>query len=141
MRPPSIVLFERLYLRGLAVGLVNSALLVTSVSEAEFAAEGTSFFGILATALVISLLLWFFVAHRRSSIAKWILIALFALGLLGLPAILGEGVFDVTDGLTVATWLLQAAAIWMLFRPDSAEWFRGSHSGDAATIGDRSPGS
>ena len=134
MRPPSIVLFERLYLGGLAVGLVNSALLVTSVSEAEFAAEGTSFFGILATALVISLLLWFFVA-------KWILIALFALGLLGLPAILGEGDFDVTDGLTVATWLLQAAAIWMLFRPDSAEWFRGSHSGDAATIGDRSPGS
>ena len=48
MRPPSIVLFERLYLGGLAVGLVNSALLVTSVSEAEFAAEGTSFFGIRA---------------------------------------------------------------------------------------------
>lgn len=141
MRPASIKLFERLYLGSLAIGLVNSAIIVTSVSEAELATEGTSFFGILATALVISLLLWFFVAHRRSSIAKWILIALFALGLLGLPAILTEGAFDLTDGLTVATWLLQAAAIWMLFRPDAAEWFRGSHSGDAGTIGDRSPGS
>ena len=130
MRPPSIVLFERLYLGGLAIGLINSAILISNASESELAGEGPSFFAIVGTALVISLLLWFFVARRRSNIAKWILVALFAVGIIGLPAILTEGAFDLSDGLTVATWLLQAAAIVMLFRPESAEWFKGGKTDD-----------
>lgn len=135
MRPASIVRFEWLYLTSIALAAINSAILLSPAAGYAQPGEASGLIGFVATSLAISLLLWFFVARRGSNTAKWLMIALFLFGLTGLPAILAAGPPDLPAMLTVVTWALQAAAIWMLFRPDSAEWLSNGKPEDAAATG------
>jgi hypothetical protein len=133
MRPVSIVNFERLYLTAVAIGLVNS-MLTWDRSVAMVSAQPGLGFGSglvvasLVIGLLIQLLLWYFIARRASVVAKWILVILFVIGVLyWLSTLSGNPSFSgITAILGVAAVVVQAAAIWMLFRPDAKAWFSGS---------------
>lgn len=141
MRPDSIILFERLYLGALALGLVNLfvswdrsiALMTSDPGAAALGDPATFILVVFVISFGVSLTLWYFAARRRSRVAKWILTVLFVLGLFSLPGSIAQGVFSGIGGLfAAAAWLLQAVALFMLFRPDSNAWFRGEWQGDVA---------
>lgn len=137
MKPRSIQLFDRLYLGALAVSLVSTIVFWDQTVAVALAQPGMSYgpgFLIFTTAVgfSISLLLWFFASVRASKVAKWILVVLFGIGAVGF--VIGFAAGTPVGGLQLvlglAGMLLQAAAIWMLFRPDAQPWFsgRGHHA-------------
>ena len=130
-RPYSIVQFERFYLAALVIGLVNSAL-NWGVVQAQFASNPAAqpfgpgvFVALVGLGILIPLLLWYFVAHRASVVAKWILVLLFVLGAaaLGRSIVAGNFPGGLRGILGAATLVLQAVAVWVLFRPDTKPWF------------------
>lgn len=138
MKPKSIQAFDRLYLGALAVGAINNVL-HWDVSRAALQAQpampfGPAFLAVTtAIGFLIPLLLWYFVSRRASTIAKWILVVLFVIGLIGFAVGIAGGA-ATAGGLAVMIGViataLQAAAVWMLFRPDATAWFsgRGHHA-------------
>ena len=136
MRPQSIVNFERLYLGALALGIVNLALAwnqtVASI-EAQSNAQmgsGLMYMGV-AIAVVIPLLLWYFVARKASVVAKWILVAFFLLNVIATVTTLAKGTYAEGLGgiLGAITLLMQAAAVYFLLRPDAKAWFADGRGG------------
>ena len=131
MRPASIDWFDRLFLGSLALGIANSALSFGKNLEMMQNSPGGDNFGAafmigsLAASMAVSLLLWFFIARRASTIAKWILVIITGLGaIMMVPAIgmLAEaGVVSLVLALVITA--LQLAAISFLFRSDAAAWF------------------
>lgn len=127
MRPDSIISFERFFLAALVVQTINSALSLEAAVKID---PGVAEVGIealiagMAIGPVISLFLWFFVAHRRSNIARWLVIGLTALSLLGLissfPVVMAAGTLILT--LTLLTSGLEIYALWCLFQADAVEW-------------------
>lgn len=135
MRPRSIVLFDWLYLGSLLGSLLSAPLSYSKLGEmsdsdpalaAMAGSIGTFFFVSMGIALGISLLLWFFVSRKASNIAKWILVAFTAIGVVGLVPSLQEPMFGGTQlAITIVLTLLQVVAAALLFRPDAREWFEG----------------
>lgn len=129
MRPASITMFDRLYLGALALGIVNFILNYdVAVAQVE-AAPGLSaigatpfLIGSLIIGNAINLLLWFFIARRASTVAKWILVILTGVGLLGLFSLTQMGASQAV--LTLLIVGLQVAAVYFLFRPDAKAWFK-----------------
>lgn len=135
MRPVSIQRFELAYLGSILVWAVNAALgwqIQKDAIDARFAAmPGMAswglplLIGITAIAAIVPLLLWYFVARRGSVVAKWIVVALFVLSVAALPMTLAG--FRTTGllpaALNLVIFLLNAVAVWMLFRPDARAWF------------------
>jgi hypothetical protein len=138
-RPRAIVLFERLYLAAWAIGLLGTALswqatIALLEANPQVAAVGPGFlYGTTALRLAVPLILWYFIARRGSVVAKWIAVALFALGAVAIAGTLLRGAFPDTPGalLGYLGFALQLGAIAMLFRPDAAPWF-GAHEGDVS---------
>ena len=140
-RPQSIVLFERLYLAAWLIGLVSTvvtwqasqAMLMRNPAIADI---GAGFLFVTAgVRLLLPLLLWYLVARRASSVGKWLLVGLFAIGVLGLAWAAAMGSIHLNQGtaVTLIVFALQAAAIAMLFRPDARAWFaKGSGAGAKA---------
>ncbi len=135
MRPESIVMFERLYLGALALGVVNLALSWSSTQEymandpaVAAAGLGSGFF--ISTTLMgfaIPLLLWYFIAKRGSNIAKWILVVLFGFGLISMlfsfsTMMAMRGTIGLIGVLLLTA--LQAGAVYMLFKPDAVAWLK-----------------
>ena len=141
MRPPSIVMFDRLFLVSLALSVLGLALNFTAISQQVLATPGLAdagigsgfFIGAVAVSYAISLLLWFFVAHKGSNVAKWILVVLAAISLVSLPGLLA-GPWDLTAILNLASYVLQIAALGFLFRADAKAWLRGQLPTDPATF-------
>ncbi|MDJ0978544.1 MAG: hypothetical protein QNI87_08400 [Erythrobacter sp.] len=144
MQPQSIVNFSRIYLGSLALGIGNFIASYDSVmaelqadpvvAEMGFASLGF----VLGTAAIgwgISLLIWFFIARRASKIAKWILVALTALGLAMLPSSLAT-MPTVSLVVTLVITAMQLVAIYFLFRPDARAWFdsKGDPAADISTF-------
>jgi hypothetical protein len=129
-RPASIVRFEQIYLAYWLVGIVNAAISwernaqMVRASGLDAALPGYQWWTI-GIGLLIPLILWFFIARRGSAIAKWVLVVFLGIGILSMVAIVAMGRFEMglPGGLTVVAMLLQATAVWMLFRPDTHEWF------------------
>lgn len=131
MRPQSIELFEKVYLGSIALGLVNTALswgaLTASLQNAGNAAvtmgPGLMVLSIVLS-LVISLLLWFFIARRASNVAKWIYVVITAIGVFGVLSSLANPL--APKGLTMIGGMiatgLQVFAAWLLFKPDAVAW-------------------
>ena len=127
MRPASIQWFERLYLGSLGLGLVNLLVHYSSLKVALGSTGGQMGFVFLSflVGIAISLMFWYLVARRASNLAKWFLVALVVIGLIGLP-----GSLRMTDMLgttyiaigALAT-LIQAAATGLLFTAESRRWF------------------
>ena len=131
MRPQSIELFEKVYLGSIALGLVNTALSwgaltasLKTVSDGAMKMGPGVMVGSIVIGLVISLLLWFFVARRASSVAKWIFVVITAIGVFGVLSSLANPL--TPKGLTMIGGMiataLQVFAAWLLFRPDAVAW-------------------
>jgi len=141
MRPASIVMFERLFLASLAVSLVSVIIgfdtmvdqLAREPATAQFGLGGGFLGGAMALGFAISLLLWFFIAHKASTVAKWILIVLAVFGLISVPAMLA-GPWDATVLLGLASYALEIAALVYLFRDDAKAWFKGEWGTNPATF-------
>jgi len=131
IRPASIVRFERLYLAGLALGIINIVLNWSATAHAIAAQPAlTSVAGWYQPAatlvgVAIPLLLWYTIARRGSRVAKWILTVWTALAVFGLLGGLATGhmVDGIVGVLGVVTILLDVVAVWTLFRPDTRAWF------------------
>jgi hypothetical protein len=134
-RPQSIVWFERSYLGALALGLVNNALNWTAMQERMAAAPNSALLPswflpvALGIGILISLLLWFFIARRASVVAKWIVVVLFVIGLIGVPGIvtgLQSGLITpLMAAFALIAFGLNGFAVWTLFRSDTKAWFSG----------------
>lgn len=133
-RPASILTFERCYLGAWLLGLVNLALTWGArVETASIGAGGAMSSGTLAGTLIagvvvggiIALVLWYFVARRASTVAKWIVVVFYVFGVLGILANLARGTFAPGLGgvLEIVGLVLQTIAVVMLFRPDAKAWF------------------
>jgi hypothetical protein len=141
MRPASIVMFERLFLASLALSVVSFFInyesmlrdLETQPGLAELGLGSGFAIGSMAIGLAIYLLLWFFIARKASSVAKWILIVLLALSAISLPAMV-LGPWNLGLALGVAVYALEIVAAVYLFREDAARWFKGEVGADPATF-------
>ncbi len=132
-KPDSIILFDRLFLVSVALGVLNFIFAWSDMSAKiarapEFAATGFGTGFVIATfaiGMIINLIIWYFISARASKIAKWILTAFFAIGLLSMLSNLNNplGPQGISLGVALVITLIQGAAIYMLFRPDSIEWF------------------
>jgi len=132
-KPNSIVLFDRLFMGSLVLGVLNfifgwNELSAKLASSPEMAATGfgtgfliTSF----AIGMIINLIIWYFISARASKIAKWILTAFFVIGLLSMLSNMNNplGPQGISLAIALVISVIQAAAIYMLFRPDSIAWF------------------
>ena len=139
-RPPSIVLFDRLYLASLGVYLLDLILFWSAKREAVLRSPqlqmrpdlvGVVVPLMIAMMLVVTLVsvaLWWAVARRGSGAAKWIVVATEAIGvLLQAPALIAvlTGRADplVSILLELVATVLAVAAAAMLFRSDARPWF------------------
>lgn len=141
MRPSSIIDFERAYLASLALGVVNTAInwqLVTKAfDDPALKTLGVGpgvLVGALAFSMAISLLLWFFIARRASTVAKWIYVVFMAFGVIGIISNLAILPLNAQMVLNLVAQLLQLYACLLLFRPDAKAWFAGKWTVDAGTF-------
>jgi uncharacterized membrane protein len=139
MRPQSIVRFEQAYLGATLLWLVNLGIgwktrLDSLNSNPAFAGNPqmaelaeTMMVGTTVVMLVLWLLLWYFTARRASVVAKWVVVALFGLSVVGLPFTLMSYpvVGALSAVLSLTTFALTGWAVWLLFRPDAQLWFAG----------------
>lgn len=143
-RPISIVWFERCYLGCVAVGLVNTALqwpkMMAQLAENPGTAQlggGMSIImiGTMLLSIAISLLLWYFAARKAAVVAKWIITVFFVISLLGIGFSAMTGTFPtgISGILGVVALVLNAIAVWNLFRPDAEAWFGGAATIDSAS--------
>lgn len=135
MRPKSIKQFEILFFVILIAGYLSLALnwnaMMAQYNATPSGAQmGEGFYVTvlsisMAISTLISLLLWFFITRKRSNIARWIYTAFYALGLLlvGWSVVQGSAPGGLQAVMAGASLALQTAAVWLLFRPDSAAWF------------------
>ncbi len=134
MRPQSIVRFDQVFLAIIVIGLIGFALnwesamaqLNANPGLSQLGWDGTGvLIGMYAFSVTISLLLWYFVSRRASNVARWILTVLTVYGLISLPFTLFLSPLP-WPSLIVAfvSAVLQAASVWLLFRPDAAAWFK-----------------
>jgi hypothetical protein len=134
MRPQSIVLFERLFLTSMAVGVIATVVnwghtteaLSTNPAVANFA--GPMIIGSLAFGLCINALIYYFIAHRASNIARWIWTVFFVIGLIGGAfSLLGSKASALYGPMQMVLFVINLAlelgATIMLFRADARAWF------------------
>ena len=137
MRPPSIIDFERAYLASLALGIVNTTIHWQAIEQSfedpamQVLGGPGAIVGILAFGMAISLLLWFFIARRASTVAKWIYVVFIAFGVVSIISNLATLPFGTQLILNVVAQLLQLFAAWLLFKPDARAWFAGQWTADA----------
>ncbi len=141
MRPQSIIRFEQAYLASIVVWGLNTGLgwdKQMAMMEAGYAEMPqmislgrAMLIGFTLFVFCLSLLLWYFTARKASEVAKWVVVAFFGVAAVWLPFTLAG--FQTTGflpaALNVVTFALTAVAVWMLFRPDAAAWFRASDGG------------
>lgn len=130
VRPASIVQFERLFLAALFVDAVASifglgstvASLKANPATAGYGASAVT--GMLIAFVLVALALWYFAAHRRSVIAKWLIALWFVAASCMLALSLFQGPFlGVVSVLGWAGFALRAWATSYLFKPDADAWF------------------
>jgi hypothetical protein len=124
VRPKTIVYFEWVNFGTLLVGVLQSYLTWDRVAQAAAAYPGGARQIIIMFVFIYALFatLILLVSRRRSKIAMWILIALFALGLYGLveAVIRGQLASDVIT--TVLVEIVQGVALGLLFTPSARRW-------------------
>ena len=130
MRPGSIILFERIYLVMVVLGVVN-AVMAWDRSVAEIAAQpGLAAAAPYAMAAVVGfstllyLLLWYFIARRASRVAKWIYVVLVGISLASIVLQVAGGRLGI-DAAALVGLLVLALMLWsaaLLFKPDVVRW-------------------
>ena len=127
MRPKSIVMFERVVIVSIVLGIINSFLIwdkMIATLEAQGASTGAMLPIQVVMTLLYLLLIWF-IAHKASPVAKWIYVVLGVIGIVGAAIGIGQTIAYGTVPLilTVIQYALLIYSIWLLFRPDSKAWF------------------
>jgi hypothetical protein len=130
-RPKSIIRFEILYLAAIVLSAVATAMTwsdTTGSPEAIRASQmlGQWFIPLLAVfGFTISLLLWYFTARTPSAFARWVVVFFYVCGLLGFALQLAQGapLLELTGIFAIVGLVLNTAAVWFLFRPDTTPWF------------------
>ena len=142
MRPPSILMFERLFVASLGVSVLSFVLTYDQTMAQldrmpELARVGGGaelVVGSVAIGVAIYLLLWFLIARKASNFAKWVLIVFVAIGVaFSVPAALA-GQWDLPFISGLAVYALEIAAIVYLFRDDAKAWLRGEWNTDPAAF-------
>ncbi len=134
VRPASIVRFDRFYLLSIAIGVIGTilqwpqlmAMIESDPSFAPVRSAGVVLAAVFAGAgVVISLLLWYFVARQGSVVAKWIVTVFTALSLGSLLLGISSGTVasDASGILRMVGVVLQLIATIALFRRDARPWF------------------
>lgn len=85
---------------------------------------------------LIGLALWYFVSRKRSTIAKWILVALFLLSLVSVGGYF-VGPTPLYEIYGLLALIANAIAIGLLFRADAIRWLNADPAKDTA---ERTPG-
>ena len=120
--PKSIKLFEQLFLGSIALGAIQSALMLNNMDLSGDAAYGVAGFQVLILLIVVTIVL--LTSRKKSVICKWINAVFFVFGLVGFIPNLAIFVEQGITGLIGAAQLLmQAYAIYLLFNSDSKAWF------------------
>ena len=130
-KPDSVRKFDLFYLGALALGIVNALLnfdlLKSSAVQQvgpELAGHASSIaIGSVVLSTLFSLLFWFLVSKLRIEFIKWLLLLFLAWSAVALPTMLAEG-FGLVEVVALASVVLQAVAVWFLFRPDAKAWFQ-----------------
>lgn len=143
MRPKSIVYFERIIFATLILGIIQIYLgWNQTIAQAAETISNPIFFVLfiqLFTFLVI-IILTLLVSRRRSKIAMWVSIALFALGLPMLYGIIASGQLSGSGAITALQTFGQLVAYGLLFTPSSRDWMNRKGLDDlAAVFEDRQP--
>lgn len=120
-RPVEIVWFERIMFGTLALGIVHSALL-WSITRSTVGPG----FALIAPSIVLAIYisLTLLVSRRRSSVAKWLIIAF---SVFGLPIFISEVVSGRYVGVPAITFVQivgELLAFGLLFTDASRRWFR-----------------
>lgn len=131
MRPKSIDQFAWVYAAVIGAGLVSTALswndMLAQVSVQQMIARfgAATVYVVAGIGLTIQLLLWYFIARRGSVIAKWIFVILTVFAILtGVWSLFtADAASTAIAVIGVATLVLQAVALWLVFRPDTRAWF------------------
>lgn len=135
-RPASIVRFEQFYLGHIMVGLVGSSVALFG-SDNPALAQANETVGpwllpsMLGLGVLAQLLLWYFISRKGAVVAKWLLVALAAINLLGAAFLLfglvtgfgAESRSLVGSLFSLGASALLMAAVSMMFRPDTPAWF------------------
>jgi hypothetical protein len=124
VRPKTIVYFERITLGMILLGVLQSYLTWDRVAQAAAAYPGG------ARPIIIMLIFTFalfatltlLVSRRRSKIAMWILIALFALGLYGIVESVTREQLGSALIMTALGQIVQGVALGLLFTPSARRW-------------------
>lgn len=134
-RPPSIILFERLFWSSTLVSIVTTFItwneMATAFDREAGVGRSSGSFGVVFVILVISLAivfaLWYAIARRGSNVAKWIYVVLAAIGALQTIAGLfnpdGLGTLSLAGSLLSTALSVASAAV--LFRADAVAWLSG----------------
>ena len=131
MRPTSILYFERLSLLSILVGMAFTWIdWDKQIAAARASGLAPAVVPItLAFSLAILLLLIFLISRTGLAIAKWIFVALFALGLVfSVPQVLQALDRGLVGLLQLTQLVVQGMAIYFLFTPEARDWFRGDRA-------------
>jgi hypothetical protein len=129
-RPQPILWFERLLGIALLIDLsVN--LMSWSAISARLAAQGVPpnpvLIGLIAAASpLLGLILLYFVARRRSQVARWATALLVVAGAIAFAVLIIDGStvrWTVLFALTVVAEILKLAAVTRLFTAEASAWF------------------
>ena len=139
MRPESIRRFDMFYLGSVALTAVDFMLQhdavvaqMESQSQAAQVSLGAGFIdGAFALWIAFLVLLWFLAAHRRSNVAKWLIVLLAVINLWGVPALVTGG-FTTAKIVSLMSFVLSWAAVYFLFRADAKAWFGKSPADEPA---------
>jgi len=115
-RPPYIRAFETLQLASAFIGLIHGFAIGQGLFDLVFGD-------------VIMITLTLFVSRGRKNWARWTLLVGWILGLAAILAVIFMGISkDVLSRgypvITALVWLMETAALALLFTPQSARWLR-----------------
>ena len=135
-KPVSIRKFDLFYLGSLVLSVVNTVLnldLIKASARAQMGAEMEGMvtgiaMGSLALSVLLSLALWFLISKFRIELIKWVLILFLAWTAITLPDAMSDGI-SLAEILAIVSAIMQAVAIWFLFRPDAKAWFAAKNGG------------
>lgn len=133
MRPKTIVYFERIIFGTLLIGVLETYLTWDQVIARAATLDRNTAVAFILTVVIFTFVLigtlTLLVSRRRSKIAMWILIALFAIGLYGSYDFLVESITrgqlgsDIVPLSTDALWdIAQFVAYALLFAPSARRW-------------------
>lgn len=132
MRPQSIKLFDLFYLGSLFLGVLGfisgyagaEALLARQSAEQGLAVPPVVLIIGYSVGMLIFLALWYFVSRKRSTVAKWIIVALFLLSLIGVGGYF-QGPMPLHEIYGLLSLIANAVAVGLLFRGDAIRWLEG----------------